>query len=267
MSPARKIFKVDSFTDVPFRGNPAGVCLIDEEVSDEWMQAIAAEMNVSETAFARPVDERFWIRYFTPAVEVPLCGHATLATAHVLWEERRVPEDTRITFESRSGPLYSAKEKGWILLDFPADPVSPVQAPPGIDSALGAEPKGSHRSGRLGMLLVEYDTEEEVRSLKPDFAKLRAGGFGALSATATSDSAEFDFVSRFFAPELGIDEDPVTGAAHTLLGPFWSSRLGRNELVGHQISSRGGVVRVRVKGDRVDLLGKAITVLSGDLAV
>lgn len=267
MSAAKRIFKVDSFTDVPFLGNPAGVCLIDEDVSDEWMQAVAAEMNVSETAFARPVEDRFVIRYFTPAVEVPLCGHATLATAHVLWEERRVPEDTRITFESKSGPLYSARESGWILLDFPADPVSPVQAPPRIGTALGAQPKGSYRSERLGMLLVYYDTEEEVRSLRPDFAKLLAGRFGALSATATSDSAEFDFVSRFFAPELGIDEDPVTGAAHTLLGPFWSSRLGKDDLLGHQISSRGGVVRVRVKGDRVDLLGKAITVLRGDLAV
>ena len=265
MSPTKRIFKVDSFTEVPLRGNPAGVCLLDEDVSDEWMQAVAAEMNVSETAFARPVEERFVIRYFTPAVEVPLCGHATLATAHVLWEERRVPEDARITFESKSGPLYSARESGWILLDFPADPVSPVKAPRGIGRALGVEPKASvtQQAGPH----VDYDTEEEVRSLKPDFAKLRAGSFGALSATATSDSAEFDFVSRFFAPELGIDEDPVTGAAHTLLGPFWSSRLGKDDLLGHQISSRGGVVRVRVKGDRVDLLGKAITVLRGDLAV
>ena len=268
MMPAvRKIFKVDSFTDVPFRGNPAGVCLLDEDASDEWMQAVAAEMNVSETAFLKPLGAGFSIRFFTPAVEVPLCGHATLASAHILWEERLARQDMRIDFQSKSGRLSSAMEGDWLLLDFPADPVSSADAPAGIEAALGVQPKGAYRSGRQGILLLEYDTEEQVLALKPDFSRLRAGAFGEIAVTARSESPDFDFVSRFFAPALGIDEDPVTGAAHTCLGPFWAERLGKKEMVGRQVSRRGGVVRVRTKGERIDLLGKAITVLRGELAV
>ena len=265
--PAKKaIFKVDSFTEAPFRGNPAGVCLLDEEVADEWMQAVAREMNVSETAFVRPKAKGFSIRFFTPAVEVPLCGHATLASAHILLEERRVPEGLRMDFESKSGPLASRREGDWLLLDFPADRVSPTELPSGVEEAMGAAPVGVYRSSNLNVLLLEYASEEQVRSLKPNFPSLRPGGMG-VSVTAKSGSSGYDFVSRFFTPELGIDEDPVTGAAHTVLGPFWAERLGVTEMVAHQVSSRGGIVRVRTKGDRVDLLGKAVTVLRGELAV
>lgn len=263
----RMIFKVDSFTDVPFRGNPAGVCLLAEEVPDDWMQAVAREMNVSETAFVRPLGEAYAIRYFTPAAEVPLCGHATLATAHILWEERRVPEDVPIRFESKSGLLASTREGGWTVLDFPADPPSPAEAPEGAYDALGATPLRAYRSGRLGMLVLEYGSEEAIRSLEPDFRNLRVGGFGVVAVTAASSTADRDFVVRVFAPELGIDEDPVTGAAQTCLVPLWSERLAKMEMVAHQISARGGVMRVRAKGDRIDLMGKAVTVLRGELAV
>lgn len=266
MPAANSIFKVDSFTDAPFRGNPAGVCLLEDDATEEWMQAIAAEMNVSETAFVRRLAEGFSIRYFTPAVEVPLCGHATLASAHILWEERRVPEDLRIDFESKSGLLSSRREGDWLLLDFPADSVSPTDVPAGVVEALGFPPTSAYRSDRLKVLLLEYDSEAQVRSMDPDYRSLCLGGMG-VSVTAKSDSSEFDFVSRFFAPHLGIDEDPVTGAAHTVLGPFWAERLGKTEMVGHQVSKRGGVVRVRTKGDRTELLGKAVTILKGELAV
>jgi predicted PhzF superfamily epimerase YddE/YHI9 len=265
--PAEKaIFKVDSFTDAPFGGNPAGVCLLDEEVTDEWMQAVAREMNVSETAFVRPKSDGFSIRFFTPFVEVPLCGHATLATTHILYEERRVPEDLQIDFDSKSGPLASRREGDWLLLDFPADAVSPGQLPSGVEDALGAAPEAVYRSEKLNVLLLEYGSEEQVRSMKPNFPKLCPGGMG-VSVTAKSGSPDYDFVSRFFTPELGIDEDPVTGAAHTVLGPFWAARLGKTELVARQVSSRGGLLRVRSKGDRVDILGKAVTILRGELTV
>jgi PhzF family phenazine biosynthesis protein len=267
MPPGSLIFKVDSFTDVPFRGNPAGVCLLDEEVGDDWMQAVAAEMNVAETAFLRSTGEGYSIRYFTPVAEVPLCGHATLASAHVLWEERREPEDVTIGFQSKSGRLSSAREEGWILLDFPADPPAPDEAPEGLYGALGAAARRAYRSPRLGILVLEYHSEEEVRSMKPDFHNVRAGGFGLVSVTAPSSTPDRDYVVRVFAPEIGIDEDPVTGAAQTCLGPLWAERLGKEEIVAHQISARGGVVRVRTRGDRVDLLGKAVTVLRGELAV
>jgi predicted PhzF superfamily epimerase YddE/YHI9 len=266
MSTEKAIFKVDSFTDAPFGGNPAGVCLHTEEVTDEWMQAVAREMNVSETAFVRPAEEGFSIRFFTPYVEVPLCGHATLATAHILFEERRVPEDLSIEFDSKSGPLSARREDGWLLLDFPADAVSPTDLPPGVAEALGADPTGVYRSEKLETLLLELASEDVVRSLKPDFPRLRPGGMG-VSVTAKSASSECDFVSRFFTPELGIDEDPVTGAAHTVLGPFWADRLGVTEMVAHQVSERGGVLRVRTVGERVELLGEAVTILRGVLAV
>lgn len=266
MPSERAIFKVDSFTDSAFGGNPAGVCLLDEEVTDNWMQAIAREMNVSETAFVRPKSKGFSIRFFTPAVEVPLCGHATLASTHILFEERRVPEDSGIEFESKSGPLVSRREGDWLLLDFPADGVSPADLPPDVAEALGAAPVGSYRSARLQMLLLECSTEEEVRSLKPHFASLHPGGMG-VCVTAKSATSDCDFVSRFFTPELGIDEDPVTGAAHTVLGPFWAERLEKNEMLAHQVSARGGVIKVRARGDRVHLLGKAVTILRGALAV
>lgn len=258
------VVQVDAFTAEPFHGNPAAVCLLPEEMSPAWMQAVAAEMNLSETAFVLRRSDGFSIRWFTPATEVPLCGHATLASAHVLWEERVVAPDETIRFQCQSGPLSARKESDWICLDFPALPVAEQVPPPGLADALGCPPVGVHRD-RADTYLVELDSAERVRNLHPDTQLLHKLGLGSCIITARSNAPTCDFVSRFFAPRFGIDEDPVTGSAHCNLAPFWAQRLGRAELVGHQVSKRGGVVRVRVRGDRVELLGQAITVLRGDL--
>jgi len=260
-----RIIQVDAFTAEALGGNPAAVCLLPEERSAEWMQAVGAEMNLSETAFLLQLpDGRFSIRWFTPTVEVPLCGHATLASAHVLWEEKLIPLDEQITFSSQSGPLTARREADWICLNFPAQPAEPCAAPAGLADALGCQVVGVHRS-TLPAYLVELESEKAVRELQPDFAQLRQAGCDTCIVTARGQSGACDFVSRFFGPGVGIDEDPVTGAAHCCLGPFWAERLGKTELVGRQVSKRGGVVRVRVRGDRVDLLGQAVTVMHGEL--
>jgi PhzF family phenazine biosynthesis protein len=259
------IVQVDAFTAEPFRGNPAAVCLLREEAPPEWMQAVAAEMNLSETAFVLPrTAGDFSIRWFTPTVEVPLCGHATLASAHVIWEERLVEHEQSITLRAQSGVLTAGCEDNWICLDFPALPVEPTPAPPGLAAALGCEPLSVHRN-RFGNHLVELRSEQAVRTLQPDAARLLGAGIEACIVTARSESRACDFVSRFFAPGMGIDEDPVTGAAHCSLGPYWAERFGKTELVGHQVSKRGGAVKVRVQGDRVDLLGQAVTVMRGEI--
>ena len=265
MSTTFPIIQVDAFTAEPFHGNPAAVCLLREDADEGWMQAVAAEMNLSETAFVRRrEDGAFAIRWFTPTVEVPLCGHATLASAHVLFERELVSPDEPIRFHSQSGELVARREDGWICLNFPALPVEQATAPAGLVDALGCCPEGFYRN-RLGKYLAELDCAKTVRELEPSFAKLVAVGCGACIVTARGESGSCDFVSRFFAPSLGINEDPVTGAAHCSLTPYWAKRLGKNELIGHQVSKRGGIVRVRALGDRVDLLGQAVTVLRGDL--
>jgi len=260
-----RIIQVDAFTSERFRGNPAAVCLLHDEPAAAWMQAVAAEMNLSETAFVRPREGGgFFIRWFTPTVEVPLCGHATLSGAHVLWEEKLAPSDEPIALHSRSGPLSARRESGWICLDFPALPVEPAAPPAGLSEALGCPLISAHQN-QADKYLLEVASEQAVRELRPDFGRLRERGIEACIVTARSDERSCDFVSRFFAPGMGIDEDPVTGAAHCSLGPFWSERLRKDELVGHQVSKRGGVVRVRVRGERVDILGQAVTVLRGEL--
>jgi len=259
------VWQVDSFTEERFRGNPAGVCLLREPMEPAWMQAVAAEMNVSETAFLlRHDDNSFSIRWFTPTVEVPLCGHATLASAHVLWSESLVPGDKSINFHPQSGLLIACREEDWIRLDFPALPLEESAAPEGLAETLGAEALAVYRN-QFPAYLVELDSEETVRALRPDIARLRETEFNVCIVTAQSDFHTYDFVSRFFAPGVGIDEDPATGGAHCSLGPYWAKRLGKTELVGHQVSKRGGVIRVRVHGDRVDLLGQAVTVIRGEL--
>jgi PhzF family phenazine biosynthesis protein len=259
-----RIVQVDAFTAQPFRGNPAGVCLLERWAPEEWMQAVAAEMNLSETAFLVRKGTGFEIRYFTPAVEVPLCGHATLASAHLLLEEDLVPLGEAISLSAKGGQLAAASEGAWICLDFPAIPASPADAPEGLSEALGVEILGAYRSWENGYL-VELDRASTVRGLAPDFTRLRA--FGPINVTAAGDSETgCDFVSRFFAPSLGIDEDPVTGVAHCSLAPFWAERLGKTEMVGHQLSGRGGVVRVRARGERVDILGQAVAVMWGEIA-
>jgi PhzF family phenazine biosynthesis protein len=259
------IVQVDAFTDEPFRGNPAAVCLLREEATPEWMQAVAAEMNLSETAFVRRRAEGgFAIRWFTPTVEVPLCGHATLASAHAIWEEGLVSREQPITFHAHSGELAARREGHWICLNFPALPVQPADVPAGLAEALGCELRSVHRN-RFGHYLVDADAAQIVRELRPDVAQLTNVGVGACIVTAPNQSGPSDFVSRVFVPEMGIAEDPVTGAAHCSLGPYWAERLGKTELVGHQVSKRGGIVRVRVLGDRVDLLGQGVTILRGEL--
>jgi len=258
------IYHVDAFAEKPFEGNPAAVCLLAAERPEAWMQSLAAEMNLSETAYVRPLGEGFELRWFTPAIEVELCGHATLASAHVLWTEGAVPNGDAIRFHTKSGVL-TCNQRGELLeLDFPATPAEAAQAPAGLVEALGVQPSWIGRSKFDKFLVVE--AEEIVRSLKPDFARLRtiAGMRGVIVTSASSDS-RYDFISRYFAPGAGIDEDPVTGSAHCCLAPYWAERLGKRELTGFQASSRGGVVRVRLSGDRVLLGGKAVTVTKGEI--
>jgi PhzF family phenazine biosynthesis protein len=264
------LFQVDAFTAAPFAGNPAAVCLLDREVAPGWMQQVAAEMNLSETAFVRPAgsgdDAAFGLRWFTPAVEVELCGHATLASAHVLWSEGRVPAGRPIRFQTLSGELCANDRDGTIELDFPATPPATADPPAGLLEALGESARTVRWVGRSRFDdLLELASEAAVRGLDPDFGRLRQVSTRGVIATAVSDADGFDYVSRFFAPAVGIDEDPVTGSAHCALGPYWAGRLGRADLTGFQASRRGGVVRTRAAGDRVLLGGQAVTVLRGEL--
>jgi predicted PhzF superfamily epimerase YddE/YHI9 len=265
---SRPLYQVDAFTAEPFAGNPAAVCLLDAAADPGWMQRVAAEMNLSETAFLRPGAEagRYGLRWFTPAVEVELCGHATLASAHVLYSEGLVEAGRELRFDTASGPLAARRDgEGAIWLDFPATPAEPVDPPAGLLEALGA---GAARWVGLSRFdyLVELADETAVRGLRPDIARLGGLGTRGVIVTAAGDGpGGHDFVSRFFAPGAGIDEDPVTGSAHCTLGPFWAERLGRSDLTGFQASSRGGLVRVRPQGDRVLLGGQAVTVLRGQL--
>jgi PhzF family phenazine biosynthesis protein len=257
------LIQVDAFTNTAFAGNPAAVCLLIGPADAGWMQNVAREMNLSETAFLHPDGKTYHLRWFTPTVEVDLCGHATLASAHVLWETKRVAPGVRIEFLTRSGLLTAERAGQWIELDFPAKQVEPVTPPPDVLGALGA---AARYVGRNQFdYLVEVDAETTVRGLAPDFARLATLPVRGVIVTSRSSHPEWDFVSRFFAPGSGIAEDPVTGSAHCALGPFWMDRLGKRELVGYQASARGGVVRVRVVADRVRLGGQAITVLRGEL--
>jgi PhzF family phenazine biosynthesis protein len=259
----QSIVQVDAFTDRAFAGNPAAVCIMEEAADERWMQAVAREMNLAETAFLHPAGDGYRLRWFTPAVEVDLCGHATLASAHVLWEEGTLPRATQAQFHSRSGVLTAVSRGDWIELDFPSTPPEPSEVPDGLESILGVNPRFVGRS-RFD-LFVELPSENDLRALEPDIARLRNLRARGLIVTARAEEGPFDFVSRFFAPAVGVDEDPVTGSAHCALAPYWSHRLGKTEMVGYQASARGGVVRVRADGPRVRLAGQAVTVLRGEL--
>jgi len=262
------LVQIDAFTDRPFRGNPAAVCLLPAPRGDDFLQAVAREMNLSETAFlSRRDDGGYDLRWFTPTVEVELCGHATLASAHFLWQERHVETGGAIRFHTLSGPLHARRgEGGWIELDFPSQAVRPMGMLPGLAEALGEEPL--FVGGNGSDLLVELASESIVRQRCPDVTALRRFPARGVMITAVGDAgAEHDFVSRFFAPNAGVDEDPVTGSAHCALGPYWAAKLGKEDLVGYQASARGGHVRVRPNGDRVTLAGQAVTVLRAELAV
>jgi len=258
-----KIVQVDAFADRAFRGNPAAVCVLPAARGEPWMQDVAREMNLAETAFLHPENGDYRLRWFTPAVEVALCGHATLASAHVLWEDGYLSGDREARFHTQSGVLTARRAGDWIELDFPATPPAPATAPTGLAAALRA---GTRWVGRSKFdYLVELDSEDAVRGLKPDLAALERVDARGVIVTSRATTPGFDFVSRFFAPQSGVPEDPVTGSAHCALAPFWSERLHKTELTGYQASARGGVVRVRLAGDRVVLGGQAITVLRGEL--
>lgn len=255
-------FVVDAFASRPFTGNPAAVCLLEGPADEGWMQSVAAEVNLPETAFVRAVADGFELRWFSPTTEVELCGHATLASAHVLWESERLGREERARFQTRFRGLLTAEHTGdAIELDFPADPPEPAPLPDGLAGALGADPKDVALA-RAGYL-VETASEKEVEGMRPDFARL--AGFESVMVTSPATRSGAHFVSRYFLPRYGIDEDQVTGAAHCALGPYWAARLGRDELVGYQASARGGTVAVRVEGDRVWLGGRAVTVVRGEL--
>ncbi|MGH2758790.1 MAG: PhzF family phenazine biosynthesis protein [Actinomycetota bacterium] len=258
-----RIWQVDAFTGKPFAGNPAAVCILPEPRDALWMQDVATEMNLSETAFVEPSGEGYGLRWFTPAVEVDLCGHATLASAHVLWEEGIADAGSDIGFDTRSGVLTCRQRTDRIEMDFPVRPVVEAEPPPGLIDALGVRPLSVGLSP-VGYL-IELGSEDEVRAVTPDFARLGAIPDGWTCVTAPGGPSGFDFVSRFFAPQAGVNEDPVTGAAHCALAHFWSTRSGRTDFRAYQCSARGGVVHARLDGDRVHLGGQAVTVLRGEL--
>lgn len=260
---AQRIYQVDSFSAKPFSGNPAGVCIMDVAAPVEWMQNIAAEMNLSETAFLYSVEDGYNLRWFTPAVEVKLCGHATLAAAHILWETNELTRDHEARFHTLSGLLTARWKDGMVGLDFPSQPPHAVEPSARLYKALGA--RGVYAGRSEENYLVEFESERMVRNLNPDMAALVEAGAGRVIATARADKGKYDFVSRFFAPGVGIDEDPVTGSAHCCLGPYWRDRLGKVDLMAFQASKRGGELEVHVAGNRVHIFGRAVTVFEAQL--
>ena len=257
------IYQVDAFANTLFQGNPAAVCILPGAADAHWQQAMAAEMNLSETAFVQPQADGFSLRWFTPQVEVELCGHATLAAAHVLWQEEAYPLDQSIRFHTRSGLLTVRRNDGEIEMDFPITPLAHASIPTGLEAALGCEVLEARQAKTD--CLIRLASQDDVRRLQPDFAKLRNIAARGIIVTAPSNDASVDFVSRFFAPAVGINEDPVTGSAHCALGPYWSALLGKHELSARQISPRGGTLRLTLNQDRILLRGQAITVFKGYL--
>jgi PhzF family phenazine biosynthesis protein len=259
------IIQVDAFTSQPFKGNPAAVCVLKTTQSEQWMQSIAAEMNLSETAFLIKQDDGYNLRWFTPTTEVPLCGHATLASAHVLWAEGYLSTGQSINFYTKSGLLTASLKNDWIELNFPANVSQEIPISIKLQEALGVSLK-TVLYNSLGYL-VEVKNAEQVRQLQPNFSLLKKLPIGNVIVTSLADDlSEYDFISRFFAPGVGIDEDPVTGSAHCCLAPYWRDRLKKDEFLAYQASSRGGVVKVNYTGgDRVFLSGQAVTVMRGEL--
>ncbi len=265
-----RIVQVDAFTSKPFAGNPAAVCVLDAPPNEEWMRHVAREMNLSETAYLHPEDGEagqkgndggYRLRWLTPAIEVDLCGHATLASAHVLWEDGHIAADAKARFHTRSGLLTCHKNAEWIEMDFPAKTPAPAEPPAQLAEAIGAQLLFTGRN--QFDYLVEVPDEATLRAVNPNHHLLRQ--LPVRGVIVTARGTDYDFVSRFFAPGSGVDEDPVTGSAHSALAPFWSQRLGKTEMVGYQASARGGIVKVRMMGDRVAISGQAVTVMRGDL--
>ncbi len=258
-------YLIDAFTSEAFAGNPAGVVLLDEPRAEKWMQAVAREINQAETAFVLPREHGFDLRWFTPTLEVDLCGHATLATAHMLWTEGILPPAEEARFHTRSGILTVIRSDRGITMDFPSTPPEPAETPAGLFEALGV-PGGEVFRSRFDYL-VAIEDPAALRKLEPAIDQLRKLKTRGVIVTAPSDRSDADFISRFFAPQSGVDEDPVTGSAHCALAPFWAARLGKQSLAGYQASPRGGIVGVEVVGDRVLLSGTAVTILRGSLEV
>ncbi len=259
------IYQVDAFTDKPFAGNPAAICILPQPGDAQWMQSVATEMNLSETAFLYKQEDGFSLRWFTPAVEVDLCGHATLASAHILWEIGHLQANQQARFFTRSGLLTAERKGDWIEMDFPAKLAEQTDAPPNLLQALGISAQQIQYIGKnVFDYLLEVASEDIVRSLQPDFTLLSTVQARGVMITSRASTPGYDFVSRFFAPQVGVNEDPVTGSAHSCLTPYWSQMLGKQEMVAFQASPRGGILRVRASGDRVQLGGQAVTVLRGE---
>ena len=260
-----KLFQVDAFTNRPFGGNPACVVLLEKEQTEKWMQSVASEMNLSETAFITGKKSPFNLRWFTPAVEVELCGHATLATAHVLYETEIMQRNERIIFKIRSGILSTTYHNGWIEMDFPAFPALEINKKDEITRALNATPDQVYSSGES--IMAVYDNPEKIHKMTPDFELIKEFKIQGIMATSHSDEPDVDFISRYFAPYVGIDEDPVTGSAHCSLGPFWGERLNKTILNAKQVSARGGTIRVELKENRTVISGQAVTIFTGAILI
>jgi PhzF family phenazine biosynthesis protein len=260
------IYQVDAFTTIPFKGNPAAVCILEKEPTPEWMQNIAMEMNLSETAFVFNAQGGLNIRFFTPEAEMNLCGHATLSASHILYETAAVKSREIIEFHSKAGLLTIRKDVEWITMNFPAYPLQKRPVPLEFMKLTGVSPVELYTAGS-GWTLALVKDEKEVRNMKPDFTAMRNSEFGDLIVTAVSSDPSFDFCVRCFAPAVGINEDPVTGSAHCALAPFWNARTGKTSFNSHQVSKREGILKVNLKGDRVEISGQAITVLRADLLV
>jgi PhzF family phenazine biosynthesis protein len=258
-----RIVTVDAFTDVTFAGNPAAVCVLPEPRPEEWMRNVAREMNLSETAFLLPQPDGYDLRWLTPSVEVDLCGHATVASAHVLWQDGHLPAGRQARFHTRSGLLLADQRGEWIELDFPVKIATVSEPPAELLPALGVQAVAVAKNAFD--YLVEVESEEILRGMSPDHSMLRKIPVRGVIVTSRASTAGFDFISRFFAPGSGIDEDPVTGSSHTALGPYWAGKLGKSEMTAYQASARGGVVRVRLNADRIILGGQAVTVMQAQL--
>ena len=266
MTTQRTIYQVDAFTSEPFKGNPAGVCIIEKEMPDESMQNIAMEMNLSETAFVFPGDSSWMIRYFTPSSEIPLCGHATLSAAHIMYETGIATPDQEIILSSKAGMLEIRSSDGWIIMNFPAYNSHPVPIPSETEKIIGVNPAELYRTDH-GWIFVLLEDENSVKEMKPDFRAMRSSEFGDLIVTAPSSDPRFDFCVRCFAPALGIDEDPVTGSAQCALIPFWHQKTGKMKFISHQVSKRGGILKATLINDRVGIEGQATTIFRAVLLV
>jgi predicted PhzF superfamily epimerase YddE/YHI9 len=266
MKRSKIIFQVDAFTNQPFRGNPAGVCILERKPDSKWMQNMAMEMNLSETAFVFPVKGKRNIRFFSPEAEIPLCGHATLSASHILYETGIVKEGSRIDLNSMAGVLTVSKNGSWIIMNFPAFGIEKIPLSPIFNRLTGASPQELYKTGH-GWTLALLGSEEEIRKLTPDFAAMKQSEFGDVIFTALSADLKYDFCLRCFAPALGINEDPVTGSAHCALVPFWSSRTGKTDFVSRQVSKREGILKTTLRGDRVEISGQARTIFKAELYV